>query len=135
MDFFKKNKKAVIGTLAVVGIFLIYTFFFRPSTDPEVLQSDQTFSSPQVPGRDLIVILRRLEGIALDGSVFQSDAFRSLTDFSIPLVKEPIGRDNPFAPVGFEGVDAASTSVKTNAIESTGSLDEELEGLGDEFGI
>lgn len=116
---FKENKKIFITVLVVLLAFIIYAFFFKKPPEVGVLQTDGSLTSSQIPGRDLIIILRRLESINLDGSVFESAAFKSLTDFSLPLVKEPIGRDNPFAPVGIEGVEAASTSAKTTAIEST----------------
>jgi hypothetical protein len=136
MKFFKENKKIVIIVLVVIFAFVIFSFFFKKDTGPTSLQTDGSFVSSQVPGRDLIIILRRLEGITLDGSIFQSAAFKSLTDFSLPLVKEPIGRDNPFAPVGFEGIQAASTSAETTAIESTGSTGgASIEGEGGGFGI
>jgi hypothetical protein len=49
---------------------------------------------------ELVSELLRLRSIKLDNRIFTDVAFQSLEDFGQELVAEPIGRINPFAPVG-----------------------------------
>lgn len=47
----------------------------------------------------LIATLLQLRSVKLDGTVFTDPAFTALQDFSTPIVPEPVGRPNPFAPL------------------------------------
>jgi hypothetical protein len=49
---------------------------------------------------ELVSELLRLNSIKLDNRIFTDVAFQSLEDFGQELIPEPIGRVNPFAPVG-----------------------------------
>lgn len=91
-----RNWIAVIA-LVVVGFF-IYTYFF--TSTPEPVLSASTPSQNALVDADLIALLSELKSIQLDDSIFKDQTFLSLHDFSQTLVPEPVGRQNPFAPLG-----------------------------------
>ena len=77
----------VLGYLLYVNdVFLIPTL---APIDPELSQTE----------REIISLLNDLKGIELSGEIFNSPMFNGLTDFGVVLTPEPIGRDNPFAPL------------------------------------
>ncbi len=49
---------------------------------------------------DVLKVLLDMRTIKLDDSIFQNPAFNVLKDTSQQIIPEPVGRDNPFAPVG-----------------------------------
>ena len=51
-------------------------------------------------GRDVVMELNALNAITFDDSIFKGDVFMSLKDFSLQVVQEKQGRNNPFAPIG-----------------------------------
>lgn len=52
---------------------------------------------------DVLKLLLDMRAIKLDGRLFRSPAFRALQDTGKQILKEPQGRQNPFAPVGSDG--------------------------------
>jgi len=52
--------------------------------------------------REIISLLLELRAIKLDSELFESNVFKSLKDFGVVLEPEPVGRVNPFAPLGAE---------------------------------
>ena len=95
MDTLKNNK----GTLAIIIIFIVamflYNFFFKSSmiaVPSEVLASSI--------GDDLINMRKKLQAVTLNQSIFSSVGFLLLTDFSIDILSQPVGRPNPFNIIG-----------------------------------
>lgn len=98
MTLLKRYRTLIIAAVLIAGGFLVYSNFFAGSKEP--LLSGQA-PSPNTPAdQDLITLLFQLKSIKLDNTIFNDTAFRSLQDFSQALVPEPIGRTNPFAPLG-----------------------------------
>ncbi|HEY4488753.1 MAG TPA: hypothetical protein VJB97_04510 [Candidatus Paceibacterota bacterium] len=60
--------------------------------------------------RELVETLLALRAVTLSGSIFQDIAFQSLKDFGTPIMPEPIGRENPFAPLS--GRSGASSDAR-----------------------
>ncbi len=48
----------------------------------------------------ILAELDRLQKVELDGRLFESDGFRSLKDWSVPLGEPDVGRPDPFARFG-----------------------------------
>lgn len=91
--------KGLIITCVILGVgFLVYTYFI--SQPKEQALSTQSLAGAPVVDQDLISLLLTLKSIKLDEKIFSDTAFRSLEDFSKELVAEPVGRNNPFAPLG-----------------------------------
>ena len=61
--------------------------------------------SPQAAtavGADLLEISNKLSQASLDKEIFGNSSFRNLSDFSSAIPLQPIGRANPFDPIGRE---------------------------------
>ncbi|MCI0542755.1 hypothetical protein L0Y69_03340 [bacterium] len=51
-------------------------------------------------GKAILALLNDLRSLQLDETFFSDPIFVSLEDWSVVLTPEPIGRPNPFAPIG-----------------------------------
>lgn len=93
----------LVGVLLVLAFFG-YSFFIKDSGSVDVISQ----SSSQ-GGDDILILVDTLNKISIDRSLFTSNLFLGLQDFSIELYPEPQGRPNPFAAVGSEGSFSAPT--------------------------
>jgi uncharacterized membrane protein YukC len=100
MNFFKQNQTAILVVVILVIAFFAYTYFFTGKEDSSAVLQTEEVSVVAPVDQDLISLLLELKSITLDESVFSNQAFKSLQDFSQELVPEPVGRVNPFAPLG-----------------------------------
>lgn len=119
----------LIFAAAVVG----YIFLRKPATP--ALQTIPTTTSlgagesPQsVIGQEFLSVLLSLKDLRLDASVFKSNEFSSLRDFSTPISREPgqEGRPNPFASFESEQV---AFSVETGEATLLTGTQATLNGL------
>jgi len=105
MGMFKKYKNIILVLVLAVLVFVGYRMIFgSPSTSSQTLQSQGAVSAEvAVAQQELLSTLLTLRDIKLQASIFEDPVFRSLEDFSQTLNPKPIGRRNPFAPIGTEG--------------------------------
>lgn len=93
-----KNKVLIVGLVlvAIVG----YYIFQSNSAPAQPLTTTET-AATSVVGQELILELNRLRALQNIGQdLFKDPAFVSLQDFTQVVVPQPLGRPNPFAPVG-----------------------------------
>jgi len=89
------KNKIMIG-LAVVALAGLAWYGMAGSGPAPLLMTDTpTTASDQ----DLIATLLTLRAVTLSGTIFVDPAFTSLIDFGKEIVPEPVGRQNPFAPL------------------------------------
>lgn len=98
MNIYRKYKNYILGAVVVLLLFVAYSILFGGKEDNAVLQTQQ-FSEETVIDQDLLVTLLQLRSIELDGRIFSDPVFRSLRDFSQSIAPQPVGRNNPFAPL------------------------------------
>jgi hypothetical protein len=92
-------KKIIAGAAIVIVLFALYRIFFGgPEEAP--LSSETPSGLPAGEEGDLLSLLLELRSITLSGAIFSDAAFQTLQDFTVNLVPEPVGRRNPFAPIG-----------------------------------
>lgn len=98
MNFISSKSLITIVVIAsVIGSFL-YFFVIKEPTVPD--PNLESFSVEQIQIQsELLSTLRNIQSIRLDRSLFDDPVFKSLVDFGQPLVGEPVGRANPFAPI------------------------------------
>lgn len=92
-----KNKVLLIALVivAVVGFY----FFTRGEEAP--LTTTVVGGGSGTIGQELIIELNRLKALrSIKRDIFLDNAFISLEDFTQEVVAQPVGRDNPFAPIG-----------------------------------
>lgn len=102
---FKKYQNAIFVIVALILAFFAYSYFFAGKETPVLME--ETINPTAVADQDLISLLLELKAITLDESIFTDPTFMSLEDFSRELIPEPIGRPNPFAPLGSSGSQSA----------------------------
>lgn len=61
--------------------------------------------------------LLNLNTITLEGSIFSDPRFTSLVDYTVALTPQPLGRPNPFLPVG------STTTTTATTVDVTGDVD------------
>jgi hypothetical protein len=105
-------KKILIGVIIIAVLFVLYRVFTGGEEAP-ALSSETPSGLPPEQGGDLLALLLQLKSITLADGVFSDAAFQSLQDFTVKLTPEPIGRKNPFAPIGAV---EASNGTTTNPL-------------------
>lgn len=101
----KRYKLALLLILLAIGSFVAYQMLYVDGGITSLLVSQRgTEISGNVVGREIINLLDELQEISLSRDIFNDPAFRSLIDFEQDILPEPIGRSNPFAPIGVGNV-------------------------------
>ena len=100
MDWIKQHLLVFIIVIAVVvgGVW----YGLSQSGTPAPLLATETVGGVTVNGsadQQLVGSLLALRSVTLSGTIFSEPAFLSLQDFGTTIVPEPVGRDNPFAPL------------------------------------
>ena len=93
------NKLIVIALVVVIG-FTGWYALRGGSGSAELLETQDLTTPTSEADRDLVTTLLELRSVSLDGNIFNDPAFRALADFGSQIVPEPVGRSNPFAPLG-----------------------------------
>ena len=107
--------KTTIIILVIAGVgFFGYSYLTRTSTTGDLMVTQDTTDTTRM-GAEVLSALNQLRTLKLDNSIFKDKTFMSLKDFSKPLNSEPVGRVNPFSPIGVEN----TGSVKLNPTQST----------------
>lgn len=93
-----KNTIVIIGliALAAIGYYLFVT-----NQASELTRNESGLTPAEVQTRAFLDRLSELDSINLSGQIFTDDRFRSLQDYSKPVIPAAVGRVNPFrAPTG-----------------------------------
>jgi hypothetical protein len=117
-----KLKKLIILLLIVGVLFVVYAVFIKkdPTTENLVDTGSALSADAQVIGNQISQALLRIEQIKLDKSIFSNPIYTTLVDRSEPITEEPIGRTNPFAPIG--DVSVSSSVRATSSTSSTSNI-------------
>lgn len=127
----------------VVILALLYSIFTSDNPDASnqpistVTYSSGDPNNPTVVPNEaarLVRILKNLENIELDGSIFDDPAFLVLIDFSKIIAPIDKFRQNPFAPIGVGNTRRVVTPAPSqNSIGDQESVDNgNPEGIGDD---
>ena len=107
-----KNNKGVIVLLAVVIAFFAWFALSEKQPAAGLLTTEGVSGTSTDAERELLRLLLDMRSIRLDGSLFEKPSFLYVKDFGKEIVPEPVGRKNPFAPIGedfIEVLDASTT--------------------------
>ncbi|HVZ75820.1 MAG TPA: hypothetical protein VG934_00935 [Candidatus Paceibacterota bacterium] len=96
MQFIKDNK-LYIGIIAILllGVWAYFSFFGGSGSSSLLTAASPT--SPLSP--DVLSTLSSLNTIKLDPSIFSDPTFTALSDYSVAIPTESVGRRNPFSPI------------------------------------
>lgn len=95
MKSLQKNKTLLIAIVVFLIAIFVYQYFFKPSQDA-INQSVVT----EGVGNDVVTLYNSLQSATLDQSLFSSQTYRGLVDFSVVVAPQPTGRTNPFDIIG-----------------------------------
>jgi len=113
MQWIAQHKLLFVASIVVLGAVVWYGLSTSAPASP-ILTTGTLTGSPTTDSSDqqLVATLLALRAVKLGGTIFTDPAFTSLIDFSTPIVPEPIGRANPFAPANrdAETTDAQSAT-------------------------
>ena len=117
-----KLKKIIIIILIAILMFVGYAVFVKPDPQQSTLIDGRGTSqgNARVLGTQISQSLLRIEQIKLDRDIFTNPLYTSLVDRSRPIGQEPIGRQNPFAPIG------AVSTVQTQVQEETEETEDDI---------
>ena len=113
-DLIQKLKIPAIVIVVIIIIFFVYTTYFSQSSSSTDLQVSTSQTSAQ--DQNFLNLLLQIKNINIDTTLFQNSAFISLQDDTLPILDQPYGRPNPFAPIG---QDSGSISTSTLNISSS----------------
>ncbi len=110
MDWILKHK--VLSIIIAFAFAIAAWYFLSGSTPATVISSNQPSQSPQ--GTDqLVQSLLALQSVTLSGTIFSDPSFQVLKDFTTPITPEPVGRPDPFAPLGVTGNSTIGSTTTT----------------------
>ena len=115
MDFIKKNKIAVGVATVFLLIFAYYIFFSgsgTPSTDTSLVSSVSESPADALVGGQILTVLSQLKSMQMDTTFFTKPNFVNLIDYSVELAPQPVGRTNPFSPLGRSGEATTTLNLK-----------------------
>jgi|TARA_B100001971_G_scaffold73246_3_gene67609 hypothetical protein len=104
MGIFKKYKTTILIIAIAIMAGVAYTILFG-GEDSTLLVSERQDNAASVEESNLLTFLLDLRSVKLDENIFSDPVFKSLEDFGQELTAEPIGRENPFAPIGITSSD------------------------------
>ncbi len=115
-----KLKKIIILILLAIILFVVYAVFLKKdptsTADGNLITSGGVLSEDaRALGNQISQALVRIEQIKLDKNIFTDAIYKTLVDRSEPIIEEPIGRPNPFAPIGAISVNSTTRAATTTA--------------------
>ena len=108
MSFISQHKLIAILVLIVVLGMGWYALSGSSAPAPSLTTTQAAGTSPA--DQTLVTTLLALRAVKLDATIFSDPAFVDLRDFSTQIVPEPVGRDNPFAPLPSTAAASASST-------------------------
>lgn len=109
MGFIAHNKWTLLGLGVIVAGFVWYASS-GTSVPAKLLSTEAAGGGASPVDKNLLENLLTLRAVTLDGTILQDPAFLSLQDFGTQIVPEPIGRSDPFAPLGSAAAGASSAA-------------------------
>ncbi len=99
----------LVGIIVAAGVW----FGLSSSSGPSTILSTTSVHGEGEADQDLVNTLLQLRAVSLNGAVFTNIAFMGLQDFSTHIVAEPVGRDDPFAPIAgsFSSIPQSASST------------------------
>lgn len=95
-----KNIALIVG-LVIVAVAGYFTFTRSPEPDAAVSTIAGASSAAAAVGQELVIELNRLKALRnISTDVLSDPSFESLVDYTQPIPTQPLGRLNPFAPIG-----------------------------------
>jgi hypothetical protein len=93
--------KNILFALALaVILWLGYKIFFVADDEASSALDAEVITEASQNTQAFLHTLQQLREIKLNGQLFDDARFQTLVDYRQAIVDEPVGRPNPFAPIG-----------------------------------
>ena len=107
---FANNKLLIIGGLGI--LVALGVWWGLPSDTPSGSLITPQGDGSLIPAeRNVVDTLLTLRAVSLNGTIFLDPSFKLLKDFGKEITPEPVGRANPFSPIGASGAIGGTESV------------------------
>ena len=95
------NKKSIIIIIILIlAVFAAFTYLSgSPAASTSSLSAD-TSTTDSSDAKQIYALLQEMAQVKLDDSIFSSNQFQGLKDNSVTFATQPVGRNNPFSPIG-----------------------------------
>lgn len=100
--------------LIAVALAIAGAVWYGLSPSPVEPDLTSTPAGGSLVEQGIVPTLLALRAVKLDGTIFSDPTFIRLKDFSTEIVPEPVGRTNPFAPLGKR---SSGTATSTQVLE------------------
>lgn len=114
IEAIKKYKRVILIIVVLFIAFLVYSYFKggnETSSNEVLVTTDPNGGVNNAMAEQFFNQLLTLQSLHLDSEIFADPRFQSLEDFSQEIPDEPIGRPNPFAPVGADTANGPITNI------------------------
>ena len=111
-----KNLLIVVIIIALIGGAMYLYLEHEPVSD-DLLTGIMMEGAEEKIGGDQLSVLRTLENLVVDTSLFKRKVWGSFLDSSHEIKDQPVSRQNPFAPISQSEI--AATSVATTTTTTT----------------
>ena len=91
--------KLILFFVGLIVFGLAFLSLFSDESFNTTLTANRPATAVDAASQELLAILLQLRTITLSENIFSDDTFRQLQDFSQEIPPQPVGRDNPFAPL------------------------------------
>ena len=98
-----RNFTSIILLVSVVALSFIGLSYYVKTVHGQtsgLITSNNSEGASTGNGAQVLSLLNRLKRITLDGKIFSTEAFKKLEDDTVTIVSQPVGRSNPYLPVG-----------------------------------
>lgn len=100
----------IVGIVIFVAIVVYYGFFSGSNIQPDT-GSLEIQPEGELVGAQVLNLLNQIQSLKIDKTFFESAAYQSLTDYTVAIPDQGVGRTNPFAPIpGFNPKPAETSS-------------------------
>ncbi|MCH8889322.1 hypothetical protein IID26_02775 [Patescibacteria group bacterium] len=105
LNFLRKYKSFLILLSILIFSLFLYQFFTADNRSGLLLTGGVPSGlDGKVVGREIVEQLAQLQEINFGQDLFSDPKFIALVSFIANIREEPSGRNNPFAPIGSDGV-------------------------------
>lgn len=87
----------IIGV--VILVILAFGYFYMSGDTAPADESTLQVQVANTDGARILSLLHQIRSLKIDTSIFSSDAYESLEDYSVAIPETAVGRANPFAPI------------------------------------
>ncbi|MES2470903.1 MAG: hypothetical protein V4526_01580 [Patescibacteria group bacterium] len=117
------SNKTLFIVIGVVLIGVVLYFVMKGADTPidanSALEIETVNAAGSEVGDDVLILLGQIKLLNIDKAFFETDAYKSLVDYTVPIPPQNIGRENPFAPfdrAAAAQAASAATQGRTNSI-------------------